>query len=163
MIGAYVTSLDMNGFSLSLLRVDATSSTEVRVRARRSCACTGAASSRFSAVPERIPFPFAPWQAALLHPVSAQGWTPARVFNPHSKDHTVQSQLRITDDTPSSTKQPKLSQLARSRIVKAMKHLETIAGQLDEWDARVGDGDCGRTVAKGARVGSSVPTTSKRM
>lgn len=34
-----------------------------------------------------------------------------------------------------------------------MKHLETIASQLDEWDARVGDGDCGRTVAKGARVG----------
>ena len=33
-----------------------------------------------------------------------------------------------------------------------MKQLESIGSQLDEWDGLVGDGDCGRTVAKGARV-----------
>ncbi len=46
-----------------------------------------------------------------------------------------------------------LGAAAQSQVRAALEHLEkNVAPQLDAWDALIGDGDCGRTVVKGARV-----------
>ena len=119
MVGAYVTSLDMNGISLSLLPLS---------------------------VDGKL-------QSALLHPVSVDGWTAAKVFDPSTGPQTIPSLMTTTATSSTDDASTLLSSSAQEKLHAALSHLEKhVSTQLDEWDAIVGDGDCGRTVAKGARV-----------
>lgn len=89
-----------------------------------------------------------------MHPVAVDGWTAAKQYGSGDRSITVSSKLRERYvDSSTVTKDAQLPDVVQARFSTALTFLETqIAPKLDEWDTLLGDGDCGRTVAKGARV-----------
>ena len=173
MVGAYVTSLDMNGVSLSLLPLDSDGLFQVRrhfvvfpfhcLLSFHCCSVLNAPAAIFLllAFDKCFVAIYAASQKALLHPVTADGWTAAKPFHPSScEDCSVPSAILASTRVPNTASKNSdalLSSTARSRLQRALAHLEEqVSTKLDEWDAIVGDGDCGRTVAKGARVSERV-------
>jgi dihydroxyacetone kinase len=117
--GAFMTSLDAAGVSLSLLRVD-----DARLLARLDAATDAPAWPHHAGKPgERAP-------ARLPAPSGPSGLV-------------AQAQEVCAAATTNGA-------ALRAAICAGAHALQALEAQLGAWDAAVGDGDCGTTLAKGA-------------
>ncbi|KAL6759544.1 dihydroxyacetone kinase family protein [Haematococcus lacustris] len=145
--GPFMTSLDMAGFSLTLLRL---------APAAAAAAAAGLAPSAGPAEPEA-------WLLQCLdRAVAAPGWPPqggpARLL----ASCTVPSPLgRVSAEAGAQQGAPGPSsadldtpqqQRLRDAVAAAATALVQAAGQLDQLDALAGDGDCGQTLRQAAQA-----------
>ncbi|TKY44851.1 putative 3,4-dihydroxy-2-butanone kinase [Spatholobus suberectus] len=118
--GSFMTSLDMAGFSISIMKAD-------------------------SLILQRLD---APTKAAYW-PVAADGnHPPAKIPVP-----IPASQLAKTDEPRSQTLQVnEQGQILEVAIEAAANAIINVKDNLNEWDGKVGDGDCGSTMYRGAKA-----------
>ncbi|KAL3655079.1 hypothetical protein CASFOL_000865 [Castilleja foliolosa] len=116
--GSFMTSLDMTGFSISLMKADQKILNFLDAPTNAPNWPVGAGGNR---PPIKIPIPI------------------------------TQSRAKKNDELPCRPKQlsPEGDTLELA-IEAAANALINLRDSLDEWDSKVGDGDCGSTMAKGA-------------
>ncbi|KMZ70451.1 Glycerone kinase, Triokinase [Zostera marina] len=116
--GSFMTSLDMSGFSISVMRADQQ------------------ILSRLDA-PTKAPY----W------PVGVDGHhPPAKIPVPMTKFRSSKNEETL-DRPQEINEQGRILEIA---IEAAAKGIINIKDTLDEWDSKVGDGDCGSTLFRGA-------------
>ncbi|ESW24627.1 hypothetical protein PHAVU_004G146300 [Phaseolus vulgaris] len=118
--GSFMTSLDMAGFSISIMKAD-------------------------PAILQRLDAP----TKAPYWPVAADGnHPPAKIPVPISGSRTVK-----TDEPQSQPQQlNEQGQILEVAIEAAANAIINIKDNLNEWDGKVGDGDCGSTMYRGAKA-----------
>mmetsp|Transcript_9161 Transcript_9161/g.36949 ORF Transcript_9161/g.36949 Transcript_9161/m.36949 type:complete len:601 (+) Transcript_9161:185-1987(+) len=127
-VGSFMTALDMTGFSVTLCQADS-------ARLARIDAPTGAPAwpvvARTVSVP--IPVPSSPL-GDEEDPVAA-----------------AKASYRLRGDKPEPPR-TEIGALAKKAILGAAEMLKMAEDELTDADAKVGDGDCGATHARGARA-----------
>ncbi|KAK2367604.1 Dihydroxyacetone kinase [Trifolium repens] len=116
--GSFMTSLDMEGLSISIMRADPSILQRLDAETKAPYWPVGVSGDR---PPAKIPAPI---------PRSPS----TKIIEPQSQP------LKLTE-------QGRLLELA---IVAAANALIQLKDTLNEWDSKVGDGDCGSTMYKGA-------------
>ncbi|PNY12432.1 3,4-dihydroxy-2-butanone kinase [Trifolium pratense] len=116
--GSFMTSLDMEGLSISIMRADPSILQRLDAETKAPYWPVGVSGDR---PPAKIPAPI---------PRSSS----TKIVEPQSQP------LKLTE-------QGRLLELA---IVAAANALIQLKDTLNEWDSKVGDGDCGSTMYKGA-------------
>ncbi|CAN6465639.1 unnamed protein product [Victoria cruziana] len=115
--GSFMTSLDMAGFSVSVMMAD-------------------------QAILERLDAP----TKAPYWPVGVDGnHPPAKIPVP-----LPQSRARIDETLSRPQELSKQGYLLEAAIEAAANEIINLKDNLNDWDSRVGDGDCGTTMYKGA-------------
>ncbi|XP_027193566.1 putative 3,4-dihydroxy-2-butanone kinase isoform X2 [Cicer arietinum] len=117
--GSFMTSLDMEGLSISIMRSDPSILQLLDAETKAPYWPVGVSGDR---PPAKIPAPIPPSPSA-------------NIVEPQSQP------LKLTE-------QGRLLELA---IVAAANALIHLTDTLNEWDSKVGDGDCGSTMLKGAK------------
>ncbi|KAL8153555.1 LOW QUALITY PROTEIN: hypothetical protein V2J09_011315 [Rumex salicifolius] len=117
-VGSFMTSLDMAGFSISVMKVD-------------------------EAILERLDAP----TKAPAWPVGSQGSRP-----PAKLPIPVPQSLSAKSDQASSRPEvlSEEGHVLDIAIEAAAKRILDLKDSLNEWDGKVGDGDCGSTMCRGA-------------
>ncbi|KAK7364151.1 hypothetical protein VNO80_12588 [Phaseolus coccineus] len=118
--GSFMTSLDMAGFSISIMKAD-------------------------PAILQRLDAP----TKAPYWPVAADGnHPPAKIPVPISGSRSAK-----TDEPQSQPQQlNEQGQILEVAIEAAANAIINIKDNLNEWDGKVGDGDCGSTMYRGAKA-----------
>ena len=122
--GSFMTALDMTGFSITLCQVDS-------ARLARIDAPTGAPAWPVVARTVSVPVPV---------PASPLG---------EEEDPVAAAKARGDKPEPPKTE---CGALAKKAILGAAEMLKMAEDELTDADAKVGDGDCGTTHARGARA-----------
>ncbi|XP_074563724.1 putative 3,4-dihydroxy-2-butanone kinase [Curcuma longa] len=119
--GSFMTSLDMAGFSISIMKAD--SAILVRLDAPTLAPCWPVGAEVVGdRPPAKIPVPV---------PVS----------NASSKKESIMSEPRKLNE---------LGCILQVAIEAAAQEIINLTEKLNEWDSKVGDGDCGSTMYRGA-------------
>eukprot|EP00897_Mesotaenium_endlicherianum_P005163 jgi/Mesen1/4675/ME000241S03716 len=124
--GSFMTSLDMAGMSLSVLKVDEGILERLDAPTSAPAWPTASAGSR---PPTTVPVPLPPGPSS--DPL---------------QDHTSTSRRPQAEELTDGAKKLEAAIRGGAEAVVALE------AQLNEWDARVGDGDTGTTMGKGARA-----------
>lgn len=116
--GSFMTSLDMAGFSISVMKAD-------------------------KAILDRLDAP----TKAPSWPVGAEGnRPPAKIPVPLPPSHSIQSDKTLSRPEILSPQ----GHILEAAIEAAAAEVVNLRDNLNEWDGKVGDGDCGSTMFRGA-------------